>query len=575
MHRLSNLREKNQENQNTEKTSGLPQWAQTAYDVCDSVGMQAALLFRRTEDWVRKQIRPLKRVALDTGKRLAAWAERAWDGRVLRFFSMLRRVGAGLGRAVYAGFQSTKAQGPIRGVRACVASISHSMGRHRRFVRKVGRLAVPAGALALLWVTVSVWSSATFALQVNIDGQTVGYVSDESVFSDAYSLMKLRVVEEGTEGFSVAPPRYKMTLVSQKKLSDAATLCDSLITASGGEITEACGLYVDGDLIAVTADKTHLETVLDGILAEAKADPQVVEATFDNDLLYKDGLYPVGSVVSRETAQTLLTGTRQPDEPMPVAQGQDIQIADVDSTDPQVSLEVTGDSPSVPVQSGAPVLTVKLIRTETYQEAIAYETEEVKDSSKLEGYRAVSVPGVKGQRLVTAHVEYVDGQEVGRTVVSEEILSEPTKEKVIVGTRSREAYSQKTVDMAQLFWPVARVERSYISSYFGDNRNHKGLDICAPAGTSIYAAEAGTVVSVNGSGSGYGLHFVIDHGNGVQTLYSHCSTMDVQVGQKVVRGEKLAEVGRTGNATGNHLHFEVRVGGTCYNPAPFLGVEEP
>ncbi|MDB5265419.1 MAG: putative rane bound lytic murein transglycosylase [Parcubacteria group bacterium] len=87
-----------------------------------------------------------------------------------------------------------------------------------------------------------------------------------------------------------------------------------------------------------------------------------------------------------------------------------------------------------------------------------------------------------------------------------------------------------------------------------------GIDLGAPSGTPIYAAAAGSVIvsKVGGYNGGYGSYVVIDHGNGTQTLYAHFSSIIVSVGQSVTKGEKLGGVGMTGDATGNHLHFEVR-----------------
>ena len=95
------------------------------------------------------------------------------------------------------------------------------------------------------------------------------------------------------------------------------------------------------------------------------------------------------------------------------------------------------------------------------------------------------------------------------------------------------------------------------------------VDIGAPAGTPIYAAAAGTVIISKGNGAwngGYGSYVVIAHDNGTQTLYSHMSKDVAEVGETVSAGEVIGYVGRTGEATGNHLHFEVR-GGTN----PFRG----
>ena len=98
---------------------------------------------------------------------------------------------------------------------------------------------------------------------------------------------------------------------------------------------------------------------------------------------------------------------------------------------------------------------------------------------------------------------------------------------------------------------------------------HTGLDIAAPRGTKISAAASGTVVFAGTKGS-FGKMVVISHGNGVQTYYAHCSSLLVSKGDTVKQGQAIAKVGKTGNATGNHLHFEVRVNGQSYNPQKYI-----
>jgi len=103
----------------------------------------------------------------------------------------------------------------------------------------------------------------------------------------------------------------------------------------------------------------------------------------------------------------------------------------------------------------------------------------------------------------------------------------------------------------------------------GKRKMHTGLDIGAAMGTSIYAAEAGTVI-VSTYESGYGNYIVISHGGGMTTLYAHCSSRLVSVGQKVTRGQVIGKVGSTGLSTGPHLHFEVRLNGVHTNPLPYI-----
>ncbi len=103
----------------------------------------------------------------------------------------------------------------------------------------------------------------------------------------------------------------------------------------------------------------------------------------------------------------------------------------------------------------------------------------------------------------------------------------------------------------------------------GTKKLHTGIDYAAPYGTSILAAEDGVVLTA-GWNSGYGYCVTINHGGGYVTLYGHCSSLLVSAGQKVTKGQTIAKVGSTGNSTGNHLHFEVRINGATVNPAGYL-----
>ena len=99
--------------------------------------------------------------------------------------------------------------------------------------------------------------------------------------------------------------------------------------------------------------------------------------------------------------------------------------------------------------------------------------------------------------------------------------------------------------------------------------SHTGTDISAPQGTNIKAVASGTVSFSDKNGS-YGNLVKIEHGNGVETWYAHCSKLYVKVGQKVNSGDVIAAVGSTGNSTGPHLHLEIRVNGSAINPQKYL-----
>ena len=130
--------------------------------------------------------------------------------------------------------------------------------------------------------------------------------------------------------------------------------------------------------------------------------------------------------------------------------------------------------------------------------------------------------------------------------------------------------STKKVSLGiSLIRPVSGTVTSRFGSRWGST--HKGIDIGASKGTPVKAAAGGTVtVAQYGYSGGYGNYVIISHGNGVQTVYGHCNTLNVKVGQKVSQGEQIATVGNTGRSTGNHLHLEIRINGVAQNPQNYL-----
>lgn len=116
--------------------------------------------------------------------------------------------------------------------------------------------------------------------------------------------------------------------------------------------------------------------------------------------------------------------------------------------------------------------------------------------------------------------------------------------------------------------PVSGVLTSRFGARWG--RTHTGVDIGAPTGTTIKAANGGKVVFSGWKGT-LGKLVVISHGNGIQTYYGHCSSLLVSAGETVSAGQAIAKVGSTGRSTGPHLHFEIRVNGSAINPQSYIG----
>ena len=154
-----------------------------------------------------------------------------------------------------------------------------------------------------------------------------------------------------------------------------------------------------------------------------------------------------------------------------------------------------------------------------------------------------------------------------------DLFVEPVVEKPKVTTKVGTVNTSQNVSYSAqpLGISLVRPVSGTITSRFGRRSRgmHTGLDIATSRGTPIVAAAGGTVTFAGSKGS-YGYLVVVDHGNGIQTYYAHCSALYVSAGQYVSQGQRIAAIGSTGNSTGPHLHLEVRINGVCQNPQNYL-----
>ena len=196
------------------------------------------------------------------------------------------------------------------------------------------------------------------------------------------------------------------------------------------------------------------------------------------------------------------------------------------------------------------------------EEKAANLTEEQKElEAKLSEYRAQADQYAALERQAIAKEEAARQAAAQRSYTS----STPTSYSAPVTSYSG----------GRLGWPCpssSRITSQYgYRILFGVRDFHTGVDIGANMGSNIVAAESGTVILASyGWNGGYGNYMIINHGNGVTTRYAHASALYVSPGQTVSKGQVIGAVGTTGNSTGPHLHFEVRINGAHQNPLNYL-----
>ena len=469
------------------------------------------------------------------------------------------------------------------GLRGAAGIFFRGVRNNYRFFTTILNYTAPVVGIMILVNVVSAASNVTYALQITNDGDLIGYVEDESVFTNAQEQLRQRIIRtDGSAATFEIKPSISLVQVNENLVSSVDKMTDNLIRMSKADVREAEGLYIDGDFYGAVTDKTLLESILTKTLDSYRTGAEGETVSFVKDIQLREGLFLTESLISSEEMENILLSNQQAeitytivegDSPILIADKNGIPYSEFKSLNPEIETTCMVGQKAL-IATEKPFLSVKVIKNETYDEAIPYEKETTEDSSQYKGYTKTVQSGQNGVQQVTASVEYIDGYETSREILSTVVTQEPVTEKVVVGTKAKPTYSTGTVLSASVgtgnigsnfIWPV---NSGYVSC--GYSSYHRALDIATSYGTAVHAAASGRVI-VAGWYYNYGKCVVIDHGNGVQTLYAHNSSLNVSVGDYVSQGQKIAGVGSTGYSTGNHCHFEIKVNGSNRNPWNYFG----
>lgn len=287
-----------------------------------------------------------------------------------------------------------------------------------------------------------------------------------------------------------------------------------VLLADGEVMLQPCYVAVDGECIALVEDETAAAEVVDRVKDEYKnaatTSIEIEEETSIENLELENGADRPEILSAREASE---------------------QIVDEKS------------------------LTVKTTEVVEEEQSVEYKIIEEKTDLLNLGETMVSQEGEEGLVLVTKEVIKENGVVISEDILETETVKESVPEIVICGT-------------AGLKQPL---DEFILTSEFGERwgRQHCGIDMAHSEGSPVYAAKDGTV-SWAGYKDSFGNLVIIDHGDDMETYYAHCSRLDVLNGQQVKAGQQIAAVGSTGNSTGPHLHFEVRIGGSAQDPAQWL-----
>lgn len=407
---------------------------------------------------------------------------------------------------------------------------------------------------------------------VKYQGKFLGYVRDTNS-----AVMALNQIEENIQKCDPSIDinnelEFEKVVVAPDKISEGTDLVKDI--ESELYIKYTCyALFLNGSEFAVLSSEEEANSIIEGVKKyfeeeEAKTGGEVLNVSIKDELKVEKRVANNKNATDAKTVmETLLAGkgvtkkyeVKSGDSVWRIARDNNMSIQDIAAVNPGLNIEKLQIGQLVNLSVSEPYLNVEATVKTTYDENIKFDTKYVSDSNLYKGDSKILERGQYGINRIVKQVTKLNGQEVESTVLSTEKIKDPVTQVLARGTK-------QLVGSGKFQWPT---NGSITSKFASRGGSHKGLDIAAPRGTHIYAADAGTVIH-SGWYYGYGYLVKIDHGNGYETYYGHCSALHVKAGQTVKRGQHIANVGSTGNSTGNHVHFEVRLNGTAKNPLNYL-----
>lgn len=450
------------------------------------------------------------------------------------------------------------------------------------------------GAASLLAATTLVLSS-TFALNylnthenniystesytLLVDGEEICKVRDPKVLDNIISKL-----ENDLERNSELDLAFNNTFeVVNSKAVDKEILSEkeiyNILKKEVDYSTLAYALYIDEDIIGIVDSEYKARNIIEEVkkyFSDNYDKNSIIEVTTAEDVKIKQIEANSSEIQeSDDIVNYIIKGTNEErkyivekgDTYWTIAEYFNMTLDELISANPSADPEriQIGDELNLIVPK--PFINVQVKRKVVQEEKIAYETSYEYVSYMFNDEEVINKAGKYGISEIEAIVTEENGIQIAKEVVSEKVISEPSTEIVVTGT-------QDPPPKQGTGYFINPLPGSSISSRYGSRSGgfHRGQDMAKASGSSIKAADGGTVIFAGYNGS-YGYMIDIDHGGGFTTRYAHCSELYVSSGEKVYQGKIIGAVGSTGVSTGPHLHFEVRKYGSTVNPASYIGIQ--
>jgi murein DD-endopeptidase MepM/ murein hydrolase activator NlpD len=467
----------------------------------------------------------------------------------------------------------------------------------RKGTKKTHAVAIVGWLLALVCCVAAVlymnrMADGEMSIVLYVDGEAVCRVEDRKVVDEALLLLSDKLAADGIKDDAARETELRYVLNCTAEPLSAEDCTELLYERTLKEYSRAYMISVEGKDVAACATYAEAEQVLEdfrsyivGLVTESQTGSGLVELTTEFEIrsivcrrdhiasaddIYrlmvggKDTMLPDGSEelsdsrVNAGGSQSLLQPDKNKDFGLIKNPAGGTGLKD------DFSFNMSGLNSAIEYNT---------VFTETYTEILPFDVIYVDSDELYVGETDVAFGGENGVCENVYEVTYSGGVEVSRKLISSTVITKPKTRIERIGTKSYPS----TQPTGTFIWPLA-MGTFRITSQYGLQREgfetagqkHLGVDIGGPKqGEPVIAADGGVVIFAGTKGS-YGQLVKIRHEDGVETYYAHMSKIVVEVGERVYQGQKIGEIGRTGTATGVHVHFEVRINGSTVNPVNYL-----
>lgn len=491
------------------------------------------------------------------------------------------RIRNAFSRASESFHTAKEEQGSSAGLKAAAGILGDFFFGKAGIAVSLFNIAAPIVCVLFLFSIISYAGSLNYAVKLTVNGRFLGYIENEQVYYDAEAILKERINYLGSEESILVEPEYSIELIENSATLTKFQVADKMLEYSDLTVDYAYGFYLNGVFMGAMFDNSEVKATLEGILNRYRSLYPNAEVAFEDRIECDTaGLYLSGSIIDTDWLISQLTSVQRQAGYYIVEDGDShslicdklgMTMAQLELLNPGFAEMDLYGGDRIKSREEIPFLSVGVTVVENYELYVDYDTEYYYDDTLYVGVSRTTTEGKPGRNSATARVTYVNSIETKREIIHTAIISAPVTKRIAQGVKPtpESIYSPEDAGYGKFIWPTDGGHISEYTYWDGGYSGHVGVDITAYYSAPIFAGASGTVTYA-GFSTGFGNNVIIDHGNGTQTRYAHCSALYVTVGQQVTQGEFIAAMGATGWVTGTHLHFEVIVNGANQNPINYL-----